>query len=425
VRSQRRQQKEERFRQLVSLLQLCHHSWLLISILGLISTPGTVLSISPTNVVVPMKKQDADGLPKKEKGVGFARKQQIAPLSSSAPGNGVGFALDPVEIDSPDGESSSPIESPQKDFKIMEDEQHAEMDRKASKRSRLSSITFRRRRKTRRWSEVQRAQMEEKNNPFNQRIMAIADGSKANIIMAFITLFSLFGDDIRLGLTDKSADDAFFGCFTVCFVLFTAEFMVFSWVKPGYRWGFYFALDIIATLSIVPDIGWWWDEIQPSESQTSSSSTSNDELTATRLGRLSRVGTRAGRMVRILRMVRLVRIAKLIGYASKRKHGTDDAVVEEGVGNPSHVGKRMTELTTRRMIILVLVMLLLFPLFDLFMDETIIGERPHHRPNNTSRSRVMLLTDDGRVHEHTRTRMRTRTQGAAHSTQRTDRRTTA
>ena len=40
--------------------------------------------------------------------------------------------------------------------------------------------------------------------------------------------------------------------------IFLLELVLSSWAKPGYLGSFYFWLDLIATLSLIPDIGWLW-----------------------------------------------------------------------------------------------------------------------------------------------------------------------
>ena len=46
-----------------------------------------------------------------------------------------------------------------------------------------------------------------------------------------------------------------------CLIFFTLEIILASIAKKDYFIGFYFWLDIIATLSLIPDIGWFWDPI--------------------------------------------------------------------------------------------------------------------------------------------------------------------
>ena len=88
------------------------------------------------------------------------------------------------------------------------------------------------------------------------RVRDIMDGKQMTIFMALVTLFALIGDDMRLWFTDKWADPIFFGLLLFSIICFTLEILVNSCVvdEPPYKYQFFFWLDIIATISIVPDV---------------------------------------------------------------------------------------------------------------------------------------------------------------------------
>lgn len=81
----------------------------------------------------------------------------------------------------------------------------------------------------------------------------------------------------------------------------------------------------------------------------------------------SRAGTRTSRIVRIIRLVRLIRIVRLYKSASKVINNSDsdnEDGHEEAIPKESQVGKKLSDLTIKRVIILVLVLLFFLPLFD-------------------------------------------------------------
>lgn len=80
--------------------------------------------------------------------------------------------------------------------------------------------------------------------------------------MAITTLFALFGDDFRLWFSDKSADPYFFAALCLSFLLFLIEILINSCVVDDYKYSFFFWLDIIATLSLIPDIEWVMDILE-------------------------------------------------------------------------------------------------------------------------------------------------------------------
>ena len=78
-------------------------------------------------------------------------------------------------------------------------------------------------------------------------------------------------------------------------------------------------------------------------------------------GDSSQAGARASRVVRLVRMVRLVRLIKLYKYSAiKRKPEETDNEVEEAPAE-SRVGAAMSDLTNRRVIVLILLMLIVIP----------------------------------------------------------------
>jgi len=79
------------------------------------------------------------------------------------------------------------------------------------------------------------------------------------IFMSVVTLYTLFLDDIRTIFIGKDKDDIFFGITLLCFVIFMIEIIVGATCRRVYFLTFFFWLDLISTLSMLPDIGWFWD----------------------------------------------------------------------------------------------------------------------------------------------------------------------
>ncbi len=204
------------------------------------------------------------------------------------------------------------------------------------------------------------------------------------------TKHSFFCADIRVASFDKDADVTFWTLSTIALFLFFFEFVAFSLAKPGYLFSFYFWLDLIATLSLIPDIG--FIDVASIFAGDDGDVGSADQA---RAGRAARAGTRAGRVVRIIRLVRLVRIMKLYKQLVERMkgdskktaqvapdgqnfvlHGGDSATVSTDEADSdgtkrkgaevSKVGAALSEKTTRVVILLILLMLFVVP----FLDDT-------------------------------------------------------
>lgn len=74
---------------------------------------------------------------------------------------------------------------------------------------------------------------------------------------------------------------------------------------------------VLATVTLVPDIGWWWCAmVQCGELGSAVTDTGSE---AFRAGRASRATSRAGRILRFIRLVRLVRIVKLYKHVRKQE----------------------------------------------------------------------------------------------------------
>lgn len=191
----------------------------------------------------------------------------------------------------------------------------------------------------------------------------ILDSKAWTIVVTTATIYALLGDDLRLSAFGPSADDFFFTLSTISLLLFGFELLSNCHVKNGYFGGFYFILDFAATISLIPDIGWIWDAVTGDGGQSDGDAGGSAALKA---GRASRAGTKAGRIVRIVRLVRMVRIVKLYKMS---KGGHDEELEEQIRAEPSKVGKKMSEMTTRRVIVIVLCLVLFIPFFDGGLDE--------------------------------------------------------
>lgn len=123
--------------------------------------------------------------------------------------------------------------------------------------------------------------------------------------MTIVTVYALFGDDVRVLATDKDGDEVFWVITTICMSLFFIEIVLASICKDGYFIGFFFWLDLLSTVSMLLDIGWVSNAIFGTSGGAALSAVS-----LARAGRASRVGTRAGRIVRVVRLVRLSKLYK-------------------------------------------------------------------------------------------------------------------
>jgi hypothetical protein len=83
--------------------------------------------------------------------------------------------------------------------------------------------------------------------------------------MTVAVIYSLFGDDFKMAMFDKSYDYSFDTLSLMALMLFAFEIVIVSIVNPGYIFGFYFCLDVISTLSMVAEISFLWNYISGTE----------------------------------------------------------------------------------------------------------------------------------------------------------------
>lgn len=176
------------------------------------------------------------------------------------------------------------------------------------------------------------------------------NNSKFTAGMTVMTIWALFGDDFKWSFTGPDADGAFDAIAFIALLMFGTELTMSCLAKPNYYNSFYFWLDVVSTVSLVPDITFLWKLILGEDDESGAESAQ-----ALKAGRASRAGTKASRIIRIVRLVRMVRIVKLY-----KMHGAKE-VEQTSTIEPSKVGKKLTEMTTRRLICMILAMVLVLP----------------------------------------------------------------
>ena len=235
-----------------------------------------------------------------------------------------------------------------------------------------------------------------------RKVREILELWAVQITMTGLTVYILFADDIKMLATPASADDYFSGICLGLMCLFGVELIISALVNDNYVFGFYFWLDIVSLISMLLDIHWFYATLVNMISQ----STGNIKSIAAiaKAGRGAKIGSRAVRILRILRIIRLVRISKIYKASEKyleasmkkkkkeeqkknakynkvnpgdgknniemanmnqdeNERNEENTKPGQAVPEESKVGKKLSDLTTRRVIILVLSMMIGIILF--------------------------------------------------------------
>lgn len=162
----------------------------------------------------------------------------------------------------------------------------------------------------------------------------------------------------------------------ISFFLFGIELLVKSCVeKDDFKYSFFFWLDFVATLSLIPDIPWMTDllnmllgvklsryavDVLPGSPQQ----TDNASVLA--------------KLLKSARLIRLIRIIKLYNYAVKTNAEADEAKIKEqarasatkAISNlkkeldPTKLGKHLSDQLTRNLIMGILLLLMILPILS-------------------------------------------------------------
>ncbi|OMJ66960.1 hypothetical protein SteCoe_36024 [Stentor coeruleus] len=212
-----------------------------------------------------------------------------------------------------------------------------------------------------------------------QKIRDIIDDKWVILLMTLVTLWALFGDDLRLFTTSKNADYYFYISFIVILILFILEIFFTSLVVDDYKYSFFFWLDIIASVSLVLDIPYL---IDPIISFFGGTVTTADVTLATTSSANNAQGI-ASKVLKSFRLIRLVRIVKLYKYFTKRESEEQEQRLKEVQRqaktarqaamnremDPDRLGKKLSDIITRRVIIVVLLMIIFVPIMQVNEDD--------------------------------------------------------
>lgn len=120
-------------------------------------------------------------------------------------------------------------------------------------------------------------------------------------------------------------------------------------MSPGYIFGIYWWLDLIATASLIFDIQFINNEVtsllaggDATGFDANDDYASDDEIGGDNLQTATRAARVGSRVSRVLRAVRLLRVMRLTRYT--RKKGSPDEIASE----ESELFRRFSELTARR-----------------------------------------------------------------------------
>ena len=174
------------------------------------------------------------------------------------------------------------------------------------------------------------------------------------IVINICIFYCLFADYLRIMIFRK-AFDIFFDVFLIlCIFIFLIEMIVYLITEKKYFLSFYFTLDVITLVFLFFDITFLADKIFYS----------NNEIT-----QVSIITLEFSKIVRIIRLIRVLKFFKMKNYDKSLKKNSkvmDKKMgLKKNVQKESKITKILKNLNIKRMIILILIMLIIIPFFNI------------------------------------------------------------
>jgi hypothetical protein len=198
------------------------------------------------------------------------------------------------------------------------------------------------------------------SSEYRTLLTRLLDSTTCQFILLVATIYSLFANDLNLVIGNKTSDPYIDIMTFAVFLLFSIEILISLICVTKYM-HFFFWLDLAAVISLVFEIGF----LLPSEDS------SPDALGLARASRAAKVGARAGRLAKLFRLVRLIKVAKLLKWAVGWRITKEDAKKKDVKSSDddvdmkmSVVGRKMTESITKKVILTVMFMLIVFSLLE-------------------------------------------------------------
>lgn len=214
-------------------------------------------------------------------------------------------------------------------------------------------------------AQVEYVACEIQRSPFARRILAILDSSLWQISMFLVTVYALFGEDLKHICFPKEYDPSFYMLSIISLCFFSVDLCGLSLVKPGYFLSTYFFLDFFASVSMIPEV---LDLLSM--------------LSIARTARAAKAGSRASRMLRFLRLFRVVKILKF-GFNFKRfpchedteidnERENEGAADEDDLEKPSAIWNKMNESLSAKLVVGAMAMFIVIPLLDVPVSDNAV-----------------------------------------------------
>jgi hypothetical protein len=103
-------------------------------------------------------------------------------------------------------------------------------------------------------------------NSVRVKVLYITESYIFTILIFLCSIFSMFGKDIQLLVLSPKVDETFTEINNYLFVIFALEFILATMFEENYFGTFFFFLDFLSVISLVPDTDFIWSKITNSMS---------------------------------------------------------------------------------------------------------------------------------------------------------------
>jgi hypothetical protein len=175
------------------------------------------------------------------------------------------------------------------------------------------------------------------------------DNKGVQIILVVALFLALFTIDIRdCMLSSNGTDDQICMLLFAVLIMFAVEIPV-CWVcKTGYRWSFFFWMDLLGTFSLIFDICFLFPM-------------ADSNTTVLRASRASRIGSRAARLTKLIRLLKVVRVVRVVKLFKFFKVFKSKKTKEEDT-SASKISEQLSEMIAKRVAGLVMILVMVLPL---------------------------------------------------------------
>jgi len=189
---------------------------------------------------------------------------------------------------------------------------------------------------------------------------ALLKSKEFTFLVGLTTIYAIVGMETAEATVGSRDYVGLHICSFFSFLFFLFEIVMSCLCIEHYNLSFFFWLDVVGTISLLPDIAFLWPDAW-----------ALDGLALARAGRVARTGTRAVRILRFFRIVRMLRLFRVVKLLNRSR---DKAVEDENKDGKqqndeinayrSRLAKRHAAVVEMRVVTGVILMLIVMPTLE-------------------------------------------------------------